>query len=104
MPTTKIKQPEPLPLRDLTEEKFGVWRTQLRAWLASDDLLAPFLPTGEYSEWDSEEANPMRIRQLAALDPDLQEGCYTSAEDSVVGEETQTAGSIYQSSSQLCFS
>ena len=70
MPVVKIHAPEQLPLRELTEQKFSVWKTQLRAWLASDDSLAHFLPTGDYSEWESEELNPLRIPHLVQPGPD----------------------------------
>ena len=70
MPVVKIKPPEPLPLRDLSEQKFGIWKNQLKAWLASDDTLAVFLPTGTYPQWESEEVNPRRIQQLIQPGPD----------------------------------
>ena len=70
MPVVKIHAPEQLPLRELTEQKFSIWRNQLRVWLASDDSLAPFLAAGQYSQWESEEANLDRIRQLVQPGPD----------------------------------
>ena len=71
MPVVKIHTPEQLPARDLTEQKFSIWKTQLHAWLSSDDTLAHFLPTGDYSEWQAEKTNPLRITQLVAPGPDL---------------------------------
>ena len=70
MPVVKVRQPEQLPLRDLTEQKFSVWKNQLRAWLGSNDSLAPFLPTGQYHTWQAEEVNPNRIDQLIQPGPD----------------------------------
>ena len=70
MPVAKIRSPEPLPLKDLSEQKFGIWKTQLKAWLSSDDTLAPFLPTGNYSTWQAEETNPLRITELVQPGPD----------------------------------
>ena len=58
-------------MRDLTEQQFSIWKNQLRAWLASDDSLAPFLPTGQYNTWESEETNPHRITELVQPGPDL---------------------------------
>ena len=72
MPTVKIKPPEPLPARGLTEQRFDMWKMELRAWLSSDPMLTRFLPTGRYSTWQSEEENPDRIPQLAQPDPELQ--------------------------------
>ena len=72
MPVVKIHKPEQLPLRDLTQQKFDVWKNQLRVWLASDDSLAHFLPNGQYSRWEAEEANPLRIVQLVQPGPDLE--------------------------------
>ena len=71
MPVVKIHAPEQLPLRGLMEEKFSIWKNQLRVWLASDDALAPFLPTGQYSEWLAEEVNPLRIVALVNPGPDI---------------------------------
>ena len=71
MPVVKIHAPEQLPLRELNEQKFSIWRNQLRVWLASDDTLAPFLATGQYSQWQSEEVNRHRILRLVDPGPDL---------------------------------
>ena len=73
MPTVKIKPPEPLPARGLSEQRFEMWKMELRAWLSSDPMFTRFLPTGRYSNWESEEENPDRIPALAQPDPELQE-------------------------------
>ena len=70
MPVVKIHAPEKLPVRDLTQQKFDVWKTQLRAWLSSDDSLAHFLTNGRYNQWEAEEANPLRIPHLVQPGPD----------------------------------
>ena len=64
MPVVKIVPPTQLPDRGLTEHKFSVWRTQLKAWLNSDDSMALFMPRGRYNTWQPEEINPDRIVQL----------------------------------------
>ena len=70
MPVIKIHKPEQLPVRELSEQLFDVWRLQLRAWLSSDQDMAQFLPRGRYSQWEAEEAYPDRIRQLVVTGPD----------------------------------
>ena len=72
MPVAKIHPPEKLPVRDLTEQQFQVWQTQLRAWLYSDEALGHFLPDGRYSQWEAEETNPNRIQAFPnPPDPEL---------------------------------
>ena len=66
----KVHKPEQLPVRDLTEQQFEIWKLQLRAWLSSDETLAQFLPRGRYSTWQSEETNPDRITELVQPGPD----------------------------------
>ena len=70
MPVAKIHPPEKLLVRGLTDQQFQVWKTQLRAWLYSDDALGHFLPDGIYANWQAEETNAQRILNLADLDPE----------------------------------
>ena len=71
MPVAKIHPPEKLPVRGLTDQQFQVWKTQLRAWLYSDEALGHFLPDGRYNTWQAEETNADRIQILADPDPEL---------------------------------
>ena len=73
MPVAKIHPPKKLPVRGLTDQQFKVWKTQLRAWLYSDNVLGlgHFLPDARYANWQAEETNAQRIANLADLDPEL---------------------------------
>ena len=71
MPIAKIHPPEKLPVCSLTEQQFQVWKTQLRAWLYSDETLGHFLPDGRYANWQAEETNAHRIVTLADPHPEL---------------------------------
>ena len=71
MPVAKIDPHKKLPVRGLTDQQFKVWKTQLRAWLYSDDAFGHFLPDARYPNWQAEETNAQRIANLADLDPEL---------------------------------
>ena len=72
MPTAKVHAPSPWPPKQLTQQQFNIWSSELEAWLASDKIQANFLPDRLYSTWQSQEQNPHRIPQLAeAGDQDL---------------------------------
>ena len=53
-----------------------MWKTQLRAWLYSDEALGHFLPDGRYANWQAEETNAQKIQQLEEPDPEETETMY----------------------------
>ena len=67
MPVAKIHPAKKLPVQALTDQQFQVWKTQLRAWLYSNEALGHFLPGGRYANWQAEETNSDRIQILATV-------------------------------------
>ena len=70
MPAIEIHLPKPLPEQAISEQEFQDWQNELEIWLGEDDNMARFMTGGRYNTWQSQEANPQRLQELNAQDPD----------------------------------
>ena len=70
MPQIKIHPPKQLPETEISEQDFQDWCNELEIWLGGDNDMARFMQDGIYSEWQSQERNPVRIQELSANDPE----------------------------------
>ena len=68
MQSIKIYPPAQLPDKNLSEQKFEAWQTELEVWLGEDDDMARFMGNSIYSEWTSAEVLSNRIAAISAND------------------------------------
>ena len=68
MQSIKIYPPAQLLDKNLSEQKFEAWQTELEVWLGEDDDMARFMGNGIYREWTSAEVLSNRIAAISAND------------------------------------
>jgi len=69
MPGIKIHPPAQLPEQSISQQQFEDWTNELEIYLGQDEAMARFMDGGIYQRWTSQEANPDRIVELSADDP-----------------------------------
>ena len=87
MPTIKIYPPAQLPEKKLNETQFNIWKEELEVYISQEKCFKIFLPGQPYSQWQSAEEYPNRIRQLNAADTVRPNQDMTEAEAILENEE-----------------
>ena len=64
MPSLKIYPPTRLPISNITETQFNIWKEELEVYISQEADFKIFLPTKAYATWIAYEENNDRIADL----------------------------------------